>query len=87
MVPTPADAACTWPASAGPSSSGLKRNVRVAVPAPRAGTSIDPDYDAALEVMRAAQRFETWVYRDIDPLPSTSGARAPLSDHDDDIPY
>lgn len=33
--------------------------------APRAGTFIDPDWDAALEVMKAAARFETWVYRDI----------------------
>jgi hypothetical protein len=37
--------------------------------APRAGTSIDPDYDAALEVMKAAQRFETWVYRDLGEVP------------------
>lgn len=50
--------------------------------APRAGTSIDPDYDAALEVMRAAQRFETWVYRDIGDPPSSG-----LSEHDDNIPF
>lgn len=25
--------------------------------------------DTALEVMKAAQRFETWIYRDIDPVP------------------
>lgn len=37
--------------------------------APRAGTSVNPDYDAALETMKAAQRFETWVYRDIDDVP------------------
>lgn len=54
--------------------------------APRAGTSIDPDYDAALEVIKAAARFETWVYRDIDPLPSEAG-RPALSEHDDQIPY
>jgi hypothetical protein len=54
--------------------------------APRAGTSIDPDYDPALEVMRAAARFETWVYRDIDPVPSEAG-RPALSEHDEQIPY
>lgn len=37
--------------------------------APRAGSSIDPGYDAALEVMKAAQRFETWVYRDLGDEP------------------
>ena len=37
--------------------------------APRAATSAHPDYDAPLEVMKAAQRFETWVYRDIDDAP------------------
>lgn len=36
---------------------------------PRAGSTLDPDYDAALETMKAAQRFETWVYRDIDDPP------------------
>jgi hypothetical protein len=37
--------------------------------APRHGSTIDPDYDAALETMKAAQRFETWVYRDINDVP------------------
>lgn len=53
---------------------------------PRAAASVHPDFDAALEVMRAAQRFESWVYRDIDPLPSDAGP-PPLSEHDDGIPY
>lgn len=52
--------------------------------APRAGSSIDPNYDPALEVMKAAQRFETWVYRDIDVPETLSPA---LSAHDDAIPY
>lgn len=33
--------------------------------------------DRPLAVIQAAQRFETWVYRDIDPLPSDAG-RPPL---------
>lgn len=37
--------------------------------APRAAASVHPDYDAALEAMKVAQRFETWVYRDIDDVP------------------
>ena len=37
--------------------------------APRAAAAVHPDYDPALEVMKAAQRFETWVYRDIDDPP------------------
>lgn len=37
--------------------------------APRVTATADPDYDPALEVMRAAGRFETWVYRDIDDAP------------------
>lgn len=49
---------------------------------PRASTTIDPDYDAALETMRAAGRFERWVYRDIDDPPSNA-----LSEHDDQIPF
>lgn len=53
---------------------------------PRAATSAHPDYDAALETIKAAQRFETWVYRDIDPLPSDAG-EPPLSEHDQQIPY
>jgi len=51
---------------------------------PRAGSTMDPDYDAALETMRAAQRFETWVYRDIDAPPSNAPE---LSAHDDGIPF
>jgi hypothetical protein len=37
--------------------------------APRAATAAHPDYDAALETMKAADRFERWVYRDIDDVP------------------
>jgi len=37
--------------------------------APRHGNTVDPDFDAALEAMKAAQRFEMWVYRDIDDVP------------------
>ncbi len=33
--------------------------------------------DPALEAMKAAKRFEQWLYRDIDPLPSSSGAETP----------
>jgi hypothetical protein len=51
-----------------------------------ANSSVHPDYDPALEVMRAAARFETWVYRDIDPPPSEAG-RPALSEHDDNIPF
>ena len=48
-----------------------------------ANTSVHPDYDPALEVMKAAQRFETWVYRDIDPPPFAPE----MSEHDQEIPY
>lgn len=54
--------------------------------APRAAASVHPDFDAALETMKAAQRFETWVYRDIDPVPSEAGGPA-LSEHDQAIPF
>ena len=37
--------------------------------APRTASSVHPDYDPALEAMKAASRFETWVYRDIDEPP------------------
>jgi hypothetical protein len=37
--------------------------------APRAASTAHPDYDAPLEAMKAAQRFEQWVYRDIDDAP------------------
>jgi hypothetical protein len=37
--------------------------------APRHGNTVDPDYDAPLEVMKAADRWERWVYRDIDDIP------------------
>lgn len=37
--------------------------------APRAASSAHPDYDPALEAMKAAHRFETWVYRDLDEPP------------------
>ena len=47
------------------------------------GQSVHPDYDPPLEVMKAAQRFETWVYRDIDPPPIAPE----LSEHDDNIPF
>ena len=39
--------------------------------------------DLALETMKAAQRFETWVYRDIDSVPFAPE----LSEHDDGIPF
>lgn len=37
--------------------------------APRVGANVHPDYDPALEAMKIAGRFETWVYRDIDDIP------------------
>ena len=40
--------------------------------------------DPALEAMKTAQRFETWVYRDIAPVPFEP---SPLSEHDRDIPF
>lgn len=49
-----------------------------------ASPSAHPDYDPALEVMKAAARFETWVYRDIDPVPFDGPE---LSEHDQEIPY
>ena len=62
--------------------SALKAAAEIVAASP----SVHPDYDAALETMKAAQRFETWVYRDIDPPPS-EGGRPPLSEHDEAIPY
>ncbi len=44
------------------------------------------DEDPALTVMKAAARFEQWIYRDIDEVPF-SDAQPKLSEHDDDIPY
>ena len=44
-----------------------------AVIGPRHGQTVDPQYDAALETMKAAQRFETWVYRDLDEVPFGEG--------------
>jgi hypothetical protein len=49
--------------------------------------------DLPLTVMKAAQRFEMWVYRDIDPLPSDGGTTPPseepmyVPDDIDDIPF
>jgi len=39
---------------------------------PAVGGSTDP----ALDVMRVAQRFESWLYRDIDEVPSNGGSQA-----------
>ena len=38
------------------------------------GSQVNVDDDWPLIVMKAAQRFETWVYRDIDSVPSSGGA-------------
>lgn len=60
--------------------SALKAAAEIVAASP----SAHPDYDAALETMKAAQRFETWVYRDIADPPS-SGPE--LSAHDQEIPF
>jgi hypothetical protein len=53
-----------------------------------------PDADAVVAILSAAQRFERWVYRDIDEVPSPSGAETPppaddppFGGPDDGIPY
>ena len=43
--------------------------------------------DVPLAVMKAAQRFERWLYRDIDPAPSSSGTdAAPVSQPAENTP-
>jgi len=53
------------------------------------GTLLDTDSEEApdipLAVMKAAQRFEQWVYRDLSSLPFSSAP--PLSEHDQRIPF
>ncbi len=48
-----------------------------------AESAMVPDGDLPLAVMKAAQRFEQWVYRDIDPPPFAPD----LSEHDAGIPF
>ncbi len=48
--------------------------------------SKDDEGDPPLGVMKAAARFETWIYRDISDTPSEAG-RPALSQHDADIPF
>lgn len=46
------------------------------------GDEVDPP----LSVMKAAQRFETWVYRGIDEVPFSEGGPE-LSEHDKELPF
>ncbi len=43
--------------------------------------------DAPLAVMKAAQRFETWIYRDIEETPFDEAGGPAMTEHDDQIPF
>ena len=43
--------------------------------------------DPALETMKIAQRFETWIYRDIEDAPFEEAGQPALTEHDDQIPF
>jgi hypothetical protein len=47
----------------------------------------DLEEDPPLDVMKAAQRFEAWVYRDIGEAPFEEAGRPALSEHDNSLPF